>query len=376
MSERMAWGRWDCTRCGNTDISGQHKRCPKCGDPREQDELDAMRPPSAEEFARAAITAPEERALAESGADWICGFCGTTNRGTDSSCASCAGNRQDKVGEGSTGPVAETRATPPAEASKRGAGTLSRYWRRSTRARKVWTVVGAVVAVLIAVVWWGSLTKEKVGQVTALQWEHTTQLQRWGDVTRGQWGRPSEQAEVKPVGARGERPGIAVTSCYQKHHSDESYACGTESYTDTESYSCGTTESCSTVSNGNGSFSQKCSTSTKYCSRNVTKTRTKYCTRPIYREWCDYRTQDWVPANTLKATGEGHAFRWESLTATGDLERVQKWGTYRVISGLGEETAAHTLEVTREEYDGYEVGDAMIFTVKNIGGIDSVRRAK
>lgn len=50
----MAWGRWDCTRCGRGGISGRDKQCPGCGDPREQHALDAMRAPGEAEFTRAA----------------------------------------------------------------------------------------------------------------------------------------------------------------------------------------------------------------------------------------------------------------------------------------------------------------------------------
>ncbi|MCY1006739.1 hypothetical protein OV079_14495 [Nannocystis pusilla] len=50
-----AWGLWDCTRCGQKDISGRDKRCPSCGDPREQHELDAMRPPDDAAFEGAVV---------------------------------------------------------------------------------------------------------------------------------------------------------------------------------------------------------------------------------------------------------------------------------------------------------------------------------
>ncbi len=375
MSERTAWGRWDCSRCGKVDISGKYKRCPACGDPREQAELDAMRPPTASDLA-APILDAEELALARSGADWICGFCGGTNqgRGPDAPpldptapliCGSCGASSGDATGHGKTGPV-----LPEAPADPGGS-----WWRRATRKSRALAIVGVLGLTGFAFAYWATRTSEHVGHVTSLTYVHITQLQRWSDVTRGQWGRPAERLEVRPVGAKGETAGVQVTSCSQRHHSNESYACGTETYTDSESYTCGTTQSCSMVNNGNGSFTEKCSSSPKTCTRPVTRTRTKMCTRPVYREWCDYRTQEWSVVESRTAEGQGHDLRWETLHAMGDLERIAHVNTYTVVSGLDDDPAAHTQTVPREAYDKYAVGDAMIFTLQTVGGVQGVRRA-
>ena len=376
MSTTMAWGHWDCTRCGHQNISGRDKRCPACGDPREQHELDAMRPPDDAEFTSAAISAPEELELASAGADWSCGYCGTNNPNTASDCQGCGGARQQASAMGKGGlvgaevaaPFPEPRPPPPAAHARQASAPTPRKPRFTRR-----QIVLGVLGLLVLLLWWGLRDREETGVVTRLQWTHTTELQRWQDTSTGGWGPIQDRTEVPPRGGHGEIAGVRVTGCYQKHSHDERYSCGTESYQATESYSCGSKEVCSNSNNGNGSFSRTCRQVSETCKRNVTKTRTKYCTRPIYREWCDYVTQQWAPQRSAEAAGEGHTnLRHAEIPTSGDRERVQYSGKYRVSFAWDGGDELHVAEVDRPAYDSWQLGDPAVLQVERLRGVVGV----
>jgi hypothetical protein len=373
MSTTMAWGRWDCTRCGHQDISGRDKRCPACGDPREQDELDAMRPPDDAEFDSAPITAPEELALASAGADWCCGFCGANNPNHGLQCEGCGGARGQAAAMGKVGlpgaevaaPFPEPRPTPPIAPLP----ATDTPWRRAPRSRR-WQLVLGVLGVLLILLWWGCRDREERGVVARLQWTHTTELQRWHDTNTGDWAPVHDRAEVPPRGGHGELAGVRVTGCYQKHSHNERYSCGTESYQDSESYSCGSKRVCSSTRSGNGSYSRSCHSVSQTCRRSVTRTRTKYCSRPIYREWCDYVTQVWTTQRSAEASGEGHVgLRHAEIPTSGDLERVQLSGKYWVSFAWDDGEELHVAEVERGAYDDWQLDDPVILEVERIGGV-------
>ena len=361
MSSVTVWGRWDCTRCSRRDISGEEQRCPECGDPREQHELDAMRPPDEAAFATQAIATPESLATALAGADWSCGFCGSNNRAGGETCHSCGGARNQAKAHGKTGDVAaETAAPKPAKRRS--------WWKQ--------IAVGSALGVG-GLATWGFLDHEVAGSVARLQWQHTTQLQRWQDVNAGDWQTAVQQSPGRPpVAGEGAIAGVRITSCYPKHHHDETYDCGTESYEDRESYTCGETQECSTERNGNGSFTRNCHSVSKQCTRSVTRTRTKRCTRPIDATWCDYVTQAWIDVDKQVIAGEGHeGLRFAELATHGDRERTTLAGEYTVVFQYGADHANHAIQVPRPTYDGWQLGDAVIVVVERLGGVVEVRRA-
>ena len=362
-TEVTAWGKWDCTRCGQKDISGEEKRCPGCGDPREQHELDAMRPPDDAAFAAGGIKDAEELALAKDGPDWSCGYCGSNNRASAPICGSCGGDRE--------GRRPEKEALDELKALNRQERAL-----RKRLARRRWKIALAVLGVLVLMIAWCTVDHDEQGQVIALRWEHTTTLQRWQDVSRGDWKTSvRERAGVAPRGGKGEVAGVSVVGCHSRHHHDESYACGTEHYTTTESYTCGSTQSCSTRSNGNGSFTRSCTSRPKSCTRSVSKTRTKYCSRPIYRDWCDYVTQDWVDVRAEKVRGEGHeGLRFIEVATSGDLERTVQTGAYTVSFSYGEDGEVYDKATQRGDYDTWRYGDRVYVTVDRLNGATGVRR--
>lgn len=411
---KTAWGWWACTQCGNQNVSGKYKRCPSCGDPRQQHELDAMRPPS--DF-REHITDKDELAIAMDGADWHCGFCRRGNQGSHLHCVSCGASREDTESMGKVGPVGGERPAPMPPRPTGGTGhpegaedpfavDIPKFefeerpymrhepeeridyheeleWdddpvedfytaRDRRKKRMVWGIFGAIAA-LTAFLVWGFWTYDAPGVITGMSWEHNVHLEEWAQVTDGGWAPIHERREVPPIDGGGERAGIDITSCRQKHHHDERYSCGTESYTESESYQCGTTRSCSTRNNGNGSYSQSCTNTPKYCTRPVTKTRTKYCTRPIYEKWCDYRTQRWVRRHTATRMGGGHEYEWPEVATPLNTQRAMRTSKYVIIVTTEDGAKEATETVNRATYDRWDEGDPVTLRVRNFGNIAGVR---
>lgn len=378
-----AWGRWDCTRCGQRNITGRDKRCPSCGDPREQHELDAMRPPTDAELRGPGVTDAEELAETRAGADWSCGYCGSNNRGDAVACGSCGGARREATSMGKVGPVGKEVAAPFREPRpvRRSAAPpppppRSRTEEVAKQGFATWQIAVAVAAVLAVLLYWGCRDREEGGVVTRLLWTHTSQLQRWTDRTEGDWAPVRERREVKPIKGRGEVAGVDIRECHSKHHHDETYECGTESYEGSESYKCGTKQVCSDENNGNGSFTRTCTDVDEMCERSVTKTRTKHCERPVYKEWCDYVTQEWKDVRREDASGTGHeGLRFPEIPTRGDLERVERRAKYKIGFAWDKGHELHLEDVAREVYDAWQIGEAAVLQVEHFRGVVGFRKA-
>ncbi len=81
-------GRWDCAVCGHKGNLGPSKRCEKCGAPRPEN-VKFYLTTDAE-----IVTDTTELKHAKAGADWVCAYCGATNKITDNVCHSCGANKK------------------------------------------------------------------------------------------------------------------------------------------------------------------------------------------------------------------------------------------------------------------------------------------
>jgi hypothetical protein len=75
-------GRWDCSSCGRVANMGHDVHCCGCGKPRGA--VTFYLPDDAEE-----LVDKEKLAEAEAGPDWVCAYCGASNRSTSAHCTGC-----------------------------------------------------------------------------------------------------------------------------------------------------------------------------------------------------------------------------------------------------------------------------------------------
>jgi len=389
------------------------------------------------------VTDPKLLDLANAGYDWFCTHCEAGNRGDGDRCSSCGGPRYGEVEENhprfpmlpesgtldrqmegrmlrmhrehaqeamsiavqSGPPPVPRRPRRRVREPVRASDGVDDYFAAKEAARKrnltIGLVIGGiVVAASIIFAIWATRTHEAQGEVVAMSWAHETVLQHWTQTTTGGWeDSTSQRSETPPVNGSGERAGMQkiLGSCYEKHHHDEQYVCGSHREctpkTRTETYTCG--ETCR--DNGNGFAT----CSPKTCTRQVPdgetcRTVDDYCDRPIYETWCEYETQEWRETRSSPASGQGITTRWPEVE-TGSLDRLRYRAEYKVVidyrdrgedatyiyepgdvsTWLGKRvmTAAQA-KAAEKAYRSWDVGDDAVIEVNNLGGVHEVRQGR
>lgn len=239
--------------------------------------------------------------------------------------------------------------------------------------RRRWLVPVLVALAVCAGAWWLTRDVDITGHVSGMRWSHTTQVQRWQDVARSGWRDDLDfTAAVPPVRGAGEVPAVLVTACAPRYHHEESYDCGTETIVRREEYRCGSERRCERVRrevDGRARRVDECKDVPRRCLRELPTTRPKICKRVVYADWCDYLTQEWVPVRSERIEGDAHlGLRFADLTPAGDFERTRKDAVYTLtLQGPGGDP--HTAVVTRDEYDGWNLGDPVVLRTEAIGGV-------
>lgn len=229
-----------------------------------------------------------------------------------------------------------------------------------------------LAALAAAVLWWLFRDRDETGVVAAMRWTHTTQLQRWQDVSRSGWRQDLVvQPGVSPVRGVGEQPAVRLLGCTSKLHHQESFACGVETYTRREEYRCGTERRCKRVRRARGDrvrHVEDCEEVPRKCHRDIPEDRTKICTRPVHADWCEVVTQEWFPVRSEKLEGDAHlGMRFPELPPADDLERNQTSASYTltIVHAGGQ----HTAVVERPEYDRWNPGDPVALRLETVGGV-------
>ena len=444
--------RWTCSSCGAKDILGRHKICLSCGSPREKGEMqmDGLSSDCDGDGYNDAVSVKGRSLLelAMASADWFCTHCEKGNRGDGDTCSSCGAPRYGEKGENH--PALEfsrdhegkkkpeeweltedvecqeelarededaCRIRLEAEQKKREeVHRLAREeaeWEVEQEARRLkqkrregltrmFMIAGGVLAVLGVVffIFWGMQTHSVQGTVTQMSWVHNTHRWSWTQIYKENWrSNLSERSEILPVNGQGERAGIGIVSCYQKHHHYEEYQCGTkeesydcstshtESYQGTcsksESYTCG--ETCR--DNGNGFATCSPKTCTRQVSYSCTKTRTvrdpktchrtvpKICERSIEKPWCSYKTQEWRKVETQTASGRGEEdLYWKDINL-GPLDKSTRSFKYAVIVEYTDKDRQFHYEQkcdSLSDYKSWDEGESVTLHKRNFGWISGM----
>lgn len=157
--ETILEGMWDCPNCDNAN-KGSSMNCEGCGAVRDED-VKFYLPEDARE-----ITDQAEIDAANAGADWICGFCSTSNNATISSCKQCGGPREEgteqKAEEVKPAGSPNPSPTPPAPTDGKGGGGMP-----------VALIAGIIGLILLSCccLWWVFLKKTtEVMTVSKTEW--------------------------------------------------------------------------------------------------------------------------------------------------------------------------------------------------------------
>jgi hypothetical protein len=252
-------GKWRCPNCGGVN-RGRDMACPGCG---------ATRDEKVEFFLEDEAPEVEDQSLverAESGADWLCEYCSTSNPPKETHCKQCGAER----GGAASRATREIRPQPLAATSP-------------PPAKKGCAPKALVLLLLLATGFCATIgyfafrkTEERV-TVRGLEWERTIDVEAFRTVTEEAW-----EGEL-PSGARELSRSRAV------HHTEKEQ-------TGTEKVKVGTKDL------GNGFF------------EDVYEDRPVYRDLEVYRDKVRYQIDKWVPDRTEKASGTDRAPRWPGVS--------------------------------------------------------------
>ncbi|MBP7774471.1 hypothetical protein KA078_01635 [Candidatus Woesebacteria bacterium] len=367
-------GRWDCPNC-KTAVLGIQNHCPNCG--AECTGLYYL--PAGEPK----TTAAQVQEIIQSGPSWQCEHCGSTNYGNAGFCVDCGaekGSSQSyRVIEYDTGstprssaeaedplPSSSSAAHVPAFQSAYGTSRQSAetYSRPSASRLKTPALIAAAVLGLIAIAAILVLLFKPydVGStVDRFEWSRTIYVDQYRTIREEAW-------EVPPAGRQ-------VASRSKEHHTvrvfDHNERKSRQVVSGSEPYDCGT------VSNGNGTFSDRT------CSRPTYET--EYYDEPVYREdpvyatWYTYDIDRWVPSRTVDTAGQTRtnpAPHWGELllNCSGQPVLGCEWESSRAERYFvfftwkdGEEQKEYRMQEEREDWDAYDSGKSYTLTLNRMG---------
>ncbi len=406
---RIIWGKWDCGQCATRGISAEpppgerQAVCPGCGSPREQTEgevpyLDNAIAPDGSVLNANVADTQEELAIAMAGPDWQCSACGGDNRARESVCRGCGAKPAPPPERPASAPRSALRPraeSAPPTVEKRAVDDADRFLKQAAVSSGVTVLLGGLlsVAFLCSVVClgvWSYQTHEVPGHVQSMSWEHVLTRETFREGSAQAW--QSDISGIPPVmpidGAGGYSGEYNVRDCYQKHHHDRRYTCGTkrECHDATRRVQSGSHRSCSHSSNGNGSFTERCRTVADYRTEHFQKCEdvTKYCSEPIYKSWCTYSTYRWAGSGTEHTRGENppegtETLPWPTLEQ-GPVDRLTRTPSYSVTWSYGQPGSQASF-VTRSiesegEFMSWAVGEPAVVTERNLGTVTEIKHVR
>jgi hypothetical protein len=365
-------GKWDCSQCLKTGISGRLSNCPRCGDARNP----LLDPEERTYLPEDAPTVTDESGLkqAAAGPNWNCGHCGQANPGTASVCSNCSeprGNDDDVQGvytyvsgvdaNGATLSDSDQLDTDQVDAVLEGADKLHvlekdpvkmpdrtlrmdalrrdgiiaqrvaawKSGKRSTpaglRSPRVLLAAGALLTLVLTFIVgnfiYGNYIKTHTVDLTvrSLTWERQIEVEESRTFTKEGWSVPSAGRIQSSHLAIHHYNRVFDHNEHRSRQVSERKATGSHN----ERYPCGAT----IIDHGNGFYESK----TTYCNRTVTDYTivysTKYYDEPIYRKDPVYRTRyvylidRWVTDHFVRAGGEINPY-WPTVPALGGKQRV------------------------------------------------------
>lgn len=344
-------GRWDCPSCETKGLLGRDRECNQCGAPRPEG-VRFYLPKDAVE-----VEDPEQIAVAKAGADWICEYCGASNRTTQTQCVECGAPRSqvtqavrdyrlDEVPRSG-----DRRSSQPISVSSPSVSPV----QSSLSARKL-GAIGICLAIVIGI---GIFLFQPIAMdatVSSLSWERTVKIEKLTTVTESDWSVPtggrtlSQQEEIR----RYEQ----VLDRYETRtrNVSERVQVGTETYV------------CGTRDLGNGFFEDKTCTRAVYETRSRTETYEEpiYRDEPVYDTKYTYEIDEWLPNREELAAGEGKSARWPEFTLGTDEREAKRTEKYQARF-LGERGKIYTLKLDENIWDELEIGESRKLKVNRLG---------
>lgn len=334
MEEVIKEGRWRCPNCAALN-RGQDVKCPGCGQARENVEFEY-------DETAAAVTAADELAVARGGTDWVCAFCGTSNRAGQTVCRQCSAAASDGTKRQERdlplGPVAPARAPAP---SSPWPGRL---------------LLG-FVALLLLLGWIGSRESNRQLTLESASWMRTIEVEQQLPVKEEGWSLPAGARELSRT---------------QAVHHYVSVPIGTRPVTKVthEKVKVGTRKQKTGVKDmGNGYFKEIYEEVPVYEQRRREHVvqETVYRKDPIYQTRYTYEVMKWKTVRTEKAAAEDTSPVWpDSKLGPGDREGTRAEG-YRCVFKDDAKGEQHTLDLDAATFITLKIGDRVAGVFNGFG---------
>ncbi|MGK7928297.1 MAG: Ran-binding zinc finger domain-containing protein [Spirulina sp.] len=350
-------GRWDCPTCGTRGILGRYRECNNCGAPRPQG-VRFYLPENAPN-----VTNTEQLAIAKAGADWICEYCGSSNRVKEENCIECGAPKshiKQAVKEYSTENVPRNAQTPtispqtsspPPSVASRGKGKGRGYqWVLGTIAIVASAIVGLTIFVF------QPITVEAT--VSGLSWERKIIVERLTTVRESDWSIPAGGRLLS------QREEIRRYEKVLDRYETKTRQVSEKVKTGTETYTCGKRDL------GNGYFEDK------KCTRSVYETRTRtetyedpvYRDEPVYETKYTYEIDRWLRDRTEFASGGNKKPYWPEFVLK-NKERAGKRSQIYKVYFTGDKGKNYTLELDPGLWSTFDRGESHILKVNRLGGV-------
>ncbi|HEX3045947.1 MAG TPA: hypothetical protein VHY08_14410 [Bacillota bacterium] len=274
-------GRWDCQFCGHKGNLGPEQKCSSCGKPRGEN-VKFYLPDDAPE-----VTSAEEIARAKAGADWVCDYCGASNKVDTQRCQGC-GNEKTQ-----TDLPLPTRSIPLNQETPNSSGVISHQIPvKKPKSRVGW---GIVILFIIGLIW--ILVPKRIDlSVVGHEWKRTIAIENYRLVQHEDWSVP-------PAGKM-------INSFRAIHHYNKVFD-HYETRTRTVQVKVGEERYVSGKRDlGNGYFEDEYSTRPIYEDREEEYQEKIYRNEPVYQTKYRYRIYEWTVDRTAVAAGRDHNPNW------------------------------------------------------------------
>lgn len=347
---------WRCPSCGSENL-GSHAYCTSCGSaqPRNID----FHQSSQQEL----LTDAEKIKRAQAGADVHCGFCGTRNPATASSCSQCgadlkAGSRRTAgqvVGAFSAGAVAPVKcancgtlnAGSRLKCGSCGAALSHADPPKATKVStapakpmdaRVLSIGGLVVLLICSLIYFLFLrTQETTGVVTSVNWQRSVEIEAFVPVQMQAW------SDELPFDA-------SQVSCSERVRFSQSEPPIGAPYDEV----CGTPY---TVDTGGG-FAEV----------------VQDCEYQVYDDYCSYTVNAWAPVSSEQLQGFDLNAVWPDPVLSGDQRLGEQTADYAcVFNSNGRTYTFHTSSLN--DFQRCVVGSEWNLTINGAGAVVDISPA-
>lgn len=344
-------GRWDCPVCGHTANLGPEKQCASCGSARPQNVKFYL--------ASDSEVIKDEKVIkqAKAGADWVCSYCNSHNKITETHCHTCGNDRNVPEGDKSLEQkihYTDGRNENAKKAIKNSKLNVSRLPKvQMSKKFKLGCLgsIGFVVLLFISMLF----TSEIEVNVTGFEWERSLKVEKYIEVEEENWQIPEGGKEI---------------SSFEAVHHYNKIADGTETKTRTVSVQTGTERVVVGQKDlGNGYFEDVYEDKPVYTEKEETYEETKYREEPVYKTKYRYSIFKWKDAGNLKTKGIDQKPFWsQKFDSTNVNLRIKsKQATYFVL--INNEGEKHKEKISFEKWQKIAIGDKLKAKKSRLFGI-------